>query len=216
MPAPDEHTPDRALSSTGAALPAVRASDAERDESVAALRQAAAEGRLTFEELADRVDSAWRATTRDDLALLTADLPAAPSAAGSSGGREIVVPTKESRVFADVRRSGPWKVPASSRWESLFGDIVLDLRAAQVTAEEVTIDAGTVFGDVLLLVPEGVTVEVRSRVVLGDLRQDAGLAAPAGAPRVILTGGSVFGDVKVRAQRLSERLVDAGRARLNR
>lgn len=213
MSAPEDQPTDPASSSNGAALPALRASDAERDESVAALRLAAAEGRLTFEELGDRVDSAWRATTRSDLERLTADLPAP---AGSRGGGEIVVPTKESRVFGDVRRSGAWKVPASSKWESLFGDIVLDLREAQVTAREVTIDAGTVFGDILLLVPEGVAVEVRSRLVLGDVRQDAGLSAPAGAPRVILTGGSVFGDVKVRARRLSERLVEAGRARLNR
>lgn len=211
MSAPGDQPTERPM---GGALPALRASDAERDESVTVLRHAAAEGRLTFEELADRVDSAWRATTRGDLERLTADLPA--PAAGSHGAGVVVVPTKESRVFGDVRRSGAWLLPASSKWESLFGDIVLDLREARVPAGEVTIDAGTVFGDVLLLVPEGVSVEVRSRVLLGDVRQDTGLSAPAGAPRVILTGGSVFGDVKVRARRLRERLAEAGRARLNR
>jgi hypothetical protein len=97
-------------------------------------------------------------------------------------------------------------VPAESRWESLFGDVVLDLRDAQVTAAEVTIDAGTVFGDVELLVPEGIAVEVRSRLLLGDVRQSAGEVAPPGAPRVVLTGGTVFGDVKVRSQRRRERM----------
>ena len=217
MASPEDHLPERAaIRPDGAALAvrAVRASDAEREESVALLRHAAAEGRLTFEELADRLDDAWRAVSRADLERLTADLPA--PAEGSHGGGALVVPTKESRVFGDVRRSGAWLVPATSKWESLFGDIVLDLREARVPAGEVSIDAGTVFGDVLLLVPEGVTVEVRSRVLLGDVRQDAGLSAPAGAPRVILTGGSVFGEVKVRARRLRERLAEVAQGRLNR
>jgi hypothetical protein len=70
----------------------------------------------------------------------------------------------------------------------------------------VTIDAGTIFGHVQLLVPEGVAVEVRSKTLFGSVRQEAGEVAPAGAPRIILTGGTVFGDVRVRARRLRERL----------
>jgi len=44
--------------------PEVRASDADRDHAVALLRDAAGEGRLTFEELADRIGVATTATTR--------------------------------------------------------------------------------------------------------------------------------------------------------
>ena len=84
--------------------------------------------------------------------------------------------------------------------------IVLYLRAAQVTGRAVTIGAGTVFGDVELLVPEGVGVEIRSRTIFGDVRQRAGTAAPPGAPLVIVTGGTVFGDVTVHHTRLRERL----------
>ena len=36
----------------------VRASDAEREATIERLRDAAAEGRLTFEELADRIEAA--------------------------------------------------------------------------------------------------------------------------------------------------------------
>ena len=45
----------------------VRASDAERDATVERLRNAAAEGRLTFEELADRIEAAAAAVMRSDL-----------------------------------------------------------------------------------------------------------------------------------------------------
>jgi hypothetical protein len=54
-----------------------RASDSEREAIVARLRQAAGEGRLTVEELTERIDAAYAATTRDELEPLTADLPAA-------------------------------------------------------------------------------------------------------------------------------------------
>ena len=48
------------------------------------LRDAAAEGRLTFEELADRIEAADGAVMREDLERLTEDLPAAPAAAPST------------------------------------------------------------------------------------------------------------------------------------
>jgi Cell wall-active antibiotics response 4TMS YvqF len=79
---------------------------------------------------------------------------------------------------------------------------VLDLREARVTGPEMRIEAGTVFGDVDLIVPEGVEVEARSRTVFGDTEQEAGEAAPRHAPRIVLSGGSVFGDVRVRTERL--------------
>jgi hypothetical protein len=181
--------------------PDVRASDAERDHAVERLRDAAGEGRLTFEELADRIDVAGMATTRGQLEQLTADLPV-PAASAAP----VVAPIHQSSVFGDVRRSGVWTVPERSKWGTVFGDVVLDLREARVAAPEVTIDAGTFFGDVELLVPEGVVVEVRSRTLFGGVRQEAGGAGPPGAPRIVLVGGTVFGDVKIRARRLREKL----------
>jgi hypothetical protein len=56
----------------------MRASDAEREETVAALRAAAGEGRLTVEELDERTTAAYAAVTRGDLARLLHDLPIAP------------------------------------------------------------------------------------------------------------------------------------------
>jgi len=180
----------------------VRASDTEREATIERLRVAAGEGRLDLEQLADRIEAAGASGTRTELERLTGDLPA-PRTAGTELS---TVPIRCSTVFGDVRRGGRWIVPELSRWESLFGDVVLDLREAQVTAGEVTVDAGTIFGDVDVLVPEGVLVEVRSRVLFGDVRQQAGEVGPAGAPRVVLVGGTVFGDVKVRSSRLRDRL----------
>ena len=53
----------------------LRASDADREQTAAVLRQAAAEGRLDLTELEERLERAFSAKTYAELALLTADLP---------------------------------------------------------------------------------------------------------------------------------------------
>jgi cobalamin biosynthesis protein CbiG len=55
--------------------PAVRASDEDRERVVATLKEHCAAGRLTLEELPDRVERAYAATTVEELAQLTGDLP---------------------------------------------------------------------------------------------------------------------------------------------
>lgn len=55
----------------------LRASDAERETVVERLQVALGEGRLTVTEFDERARDAYAATTRADLAALTADLPEA-------------------------------------------------------------------------------------------------------------------------------------------
>jgi hypothetical protein len=53
----------------------VRASDSERDRTIASLRRAYAAGRLKLDELERRIDRAHEATWREELRALTRDLP---------------------------------------------------------------------------------------------------------------------------------------------
>jgi Domain of unknown function (DUF1707) len=55
---------------------AVRASDAEREQTVALLQRSFADGRLTLAELEERAGAAYAARTRGQLRDLAADLPA--------------------------------------------------------------------------------------------------------------------------------------------
>src|SRR4051812_26085105 len=71
----------------------VRASDAEREEVVTALRAHAGDGRLDVEELDQRIGAAYSAKTRRELTVLTDDLPRAPRA-----------PRHEGREFAEHLR----------------------------------------------------------------------------------------------------------------
>ena len=56
----------------------MRASDAERESVVAALRDAYTEGRLTLDEFTERTADAYAGRTWDDLRSLTTDLPVQP------------------------------------------------------------------------------------------------------------------------------------------
>jgi hypothetical protein len=56
----------------------IRCSDAEREQVASFLRDRAAEGRLTPDELAERVEYAYRAVTIGDLDRLVVDLPGSP------------------------------------------------------------------------------------------------------------------------------------------
>jgi hypothetical protein len=176
----------------------VRASDAERDATVERLRDAAGEGRLTLEELADRIDVATRAVTRGELAALLADLPGASPA--------VRVDAAPVRALGDVKRSGAWVVPAETRYRSWLGHIKLDLREARISQSEVHIHAWALFGTIDLLVPEGVEVDVQARAHMCQIKQEAGGVATPGMPRIVLTGGTWFGEIKVRHRRLWEKL----------
>src|SRR4051794_41807455 len=54
----------------------LRASDADRERTVAALRRHHLDGRLDTDELQDRVERCYAGRTEDDLRALLADLPA--------------------------------------------------------------------------------------------------------------------------------------------
>jgi len=76
------------------APPALRASDAERERTATLLRDHAGAGRLTPEELDERLDAAYAARTVAELEMLLRDLPAhgamgAPQPPARSPHREI-------------------------------------------------------------------------------------------------------------------------------
>src|SRR4051794_4768558 len=59
-------------------MPPLRASDADRERVAARLREHYGDGRLSDDDLSQRVEAAYRAGTTSELAVLTADLPGPP------------------------------------------------------------------------------------------------------------------------------------------
>jgi Domain of unknown function (DUF1707) len=58
--------------------PGLRASDEDRDRTAAEIREHFAAGRLTDDELSERLSAAYRARTEDELRAIRADLPKLP------------------------------------------------------------------------------------------------------------------------------------------
>jgi hypothetical protein len=58
--------------------PDTRVSDAEREKIAQTLREHAAQGRLSVDELSERLDRAYAARTQGELTALVVDLPSAP------------------------------------------------------------------------------------------------------------------------------------------
>jgi hypothetical protein len=85
----------------------LRASDAEREQTVAALRAAAGEGRLTVEELDERTTAAYAAVTRGDLARLLDDLPAARTPESRPARRGPRVPGRSGFAVRWLTRQPP-------------------------------------------------------------------------------------------------------------
>jgi hypothetical protein len=94
--------------------PALRASDADRDTTVARLREAHAEGRLTADEFEERVGAVLAARTMGELTALTADLPTPGRPVARTGdeaeaGRREGRPTEVERSHGSLRAAwGTW------------------------------------------------------------------------------------------------------------
>ncbi|MFI0486072.1 DUF1707 domain-containing protein [Actinomadura sp. 9N215] len=175
---------------------AVRASDDEREAVVERLRIASVEGRLTFEELTERTEAAYAAVTRGDLEDITADLPGmgAPGAAPAP----VQVKRRFSAVMGDCKERIVGRIDGPLEAVSVMGDVELDLRGAQVPTGEVSITATAVMGDVKIIVPDGVTVELTGRNILGDRKVFVRDPLPgARVPVVRVTAHAVMGDVKI-------------------
>ena len=173
----------------------VRASDSERDAAASRLQAAFAEGRLGDTEFDERMRAALTATTRTDLARLTADLPAdatapLPVPAGREPGRFAVT------FKSSLRRAGRWRVPERLTTVVYKGEGLLDLRAAELTAPVTTISAVAYKSRIDILVPPGVRVEAAGlSVSTGGTDPKAPLSHHA--PVVHVRGYSYKGTVEV-------------------
>jgi len=141
----------------------LRAADTDRDQTAELLRRAAAEGRITFEELDERIGRAYAAKTFADLEALTSDLPgpgvrASVSATPRYQPPEVPAgtpaPSFSVAILSGAQRAGPWLVPPSYTAVAILGGVELDLRHARLTAAEVTIRAFCLMEGVSITVPE--------------------------------------------------------------
>jgi hypothetical protein len=138
----------------------LRASYEDRDKVAEQLRVAAGDGRLTADELDQRLEAALTARTYGELAALTADLPGVakvepdvPAVRPQHGVPRIEVGS------ASLKREGQWEVPQHLDVRIGSGAVVLDLTRTAVPHSRVEIDAEVRSGSLKIVTRPGVVVD---------------------------------------------------------
>jgi class 3 adenylate cyclase len=186
----------------------LRASDADRDAVVELLKERTADGTLTLDEFAARVDAALNARTRDALDAVTADLsgerPAGPP-------RRTPVTNTVVSVMAGVGRKGRWRCGDRVVAVAVMGGCVIDFRGAEITADEVHVTAVAFWGGIDIIVPEGIEVSLDGVPVMGGKSaQIKNVPRLPGSPRIFVHAYPIMGGVTVRSRprRTTERALE--------
>lgn len=141
-------------------LPELRASHADRDRIAEQLRIAAGDGRLTMDELDERLEKALGAKTGSELEKLVLDLPATAGGAGvavTGKAKDLVQIEVNSGAIA---RDGNWVVPKAMDVKVGSGSVRLDLTEAVLSGPLLEIRATVRSGSLAIITKPGIEVIV--------------------------------------------------------
>ena len=170
--------------------PSQRVSDSEREQAVVALRDHLLAGRLTLEEFSERVDVAYRARVDSELVRASDNLPAIRA--------QRRKPTRvTSAFFGRVIRRGRLRLRRRTLVASVFADVDLDLREAEIESPRTAINIFALFGNADIYVPEGIEVDVGGFMLIGRRREWGRDVAHENAPMIRVRAFSFFGTVDI-------------------
>lgn len=186
----------------------IRASDADRDRIADILRDAVADGRLTAEEHAERIDLVYRAKTVDALEPLVRDLPSGAGAQQSAQASHSYGPDAPAgpadnlvAVFSSSTRRGRWRVGGRTNAFALFGSIEIDLTESLFGQRLSVINATSIFGNIEIKVPENISLRGSGTGVFGNFEVVTLESVDPEAPVVVVNGYSVFGNIEAKPKR---------------
>jgi hypothetical protein len=188
----------------------MRVSNDDRERVAKVLHDSMAEGRLTVNELEERLDKVYAAKTFGDLEPLIRDLPVGdkakslamppPAQAPSTriGGRGTS--SSAFAVMSGAVRKGVWTVPPTFNAVAVMGGIEIDLSDARFEDGETTIQAFTLMGGIEIRVPRDIVIQVNGTGFMGAFESnvDEDLQPRPGVPVVKITGLAVMGGVEVK------------------
>ena len=208
---------------TDDALPELRASDADRERTADLLRHAAGEGRLTMDELDERLDLVYETRTQRELDKLTADVVVPGDAQriqsrmpvkSGGGGSEWVV-----SVMSGHDRKGRWRVGRHLKVISIMGGSNVDLNDAELTEKRHDDHrASRSMGGNEIRVPDNVNVVVSDFAFMGGNDAKVGEMLPdPGGPTIHIKMISIMGGSDIqrgrklsRAERKAKRHLERG------
>jgi Domain of unknown function (DUF1707) len=188
----------------------VRVGYRERDAVVAALQEAAGDGRLSMAELDDRLEAALQAKTYADLDPLVADLSVElPSHGLSSAGSQAHRPpsagySREDPLRLDAgmgteKRGGVWTVPPFMLINQGLGSVKLNCLEATPAAQLIEIEVLGGAGSIVLVLPDGWAVDAdRLSQSWGSKSVKVPREPAPGKPLLVIYGALGLGSFKVR------------------
>ena len=213
----DGRAADEPLSQTPQQTPDLRASDAEREHAVEILGHAAAEGRLSVDELDERIQSAYATHTLRELDRLLADV--SPDAL--SDGRIVASPRRSDRIavregpggarwvvsiMGGNDRRGHWRIAKRCTVVNIMGGGEIDLCDAELSHQVTQLNVYSVMGGAEIRVPNGARVQVSKLAFMGANDVRLGDRPPrSGGPLIRIRLVSIMGGGKVRAGRKPSR-----------
>jgi hypothetical protein len=173
--------------------PGHRASDNDRERAAAVVQEAHGDGRLDFQELDERLTQIYSAKTQLELRNVTADL--VPAAHGSP--KELTLRAKHSAQ----KREGAWRVPERMVAIAEHSSVKLDFTDAVVHWAEIHVDAHAKHSSVVMVIPEGWSVDMDEVDVVHSTAKNKAGPPRAGAVRLRVTGQARHGNIVVRHPR---------------
>jgi hypothetical protein len=202
----------------------LRASDADRERVANVLREAAGDGRLTMDELDERLDAVYAAKTYSQLEPITHDLPDAGAAYAPAPSASAALdparfggePSSHGAVaiLGGFSRKGEWVVPKEFTAFMFMGGGEIDMRDARFAEREVTVHIVAIMGGCEVIVPEDATVRVTGIGIMGAFdHSDSGGGSPDG-PVITINGVAFMGGVDVKRKPTIEASREARQQRL--
>jgi Domain of unknown function (DUF1707)/Cell wall-active antibiotics response 4TMS YvqF len=203
----------------------MRASDADRERVANVLREAAGDGRLTMDELDERLDAVYAAKTYAELEPITHDLPGAATSQAPVPARAVAAdPTRFGgepssggavAILGGFSRKGEWVVPKHFTAFLFMGGGEIDLRDARFEDREVNINIVAIMGGCEITVPEDANVRVTGVGIMGAFEHsEPGGGSPDG-PVITISGVAFMGGVDVKRKPTLQAAREARQRRLD-
>jgi hypothetical protein len=202
----------------------LRASDADRERVANVLREAAGDGRLTMDELDERLDAVFAAKTYAELEPITHDLP-------DSGAAYVPAPSAPTTmdparfggeatshgavaIMGGFTRRGDWVVPKEFTAFMFMGGGEIDLRDARFAERAVSIHIVAIMGGCEVIVPEDATVRVTGIGIMGAFDHSGSGGGNPDGPVITINGVAFMGGVDVKRKPTMEASREARQQRL--
>lgn len=170
-----------------------------RERIVESLSTGYANGALEVDELDRRLALVHTANNAGELDALVTDLP-----------RTALVAAEPIRImFGSIERIGPWTVPQHLRARVVCGNLELDLRDAQLAPGVTTIEVDVTMGNVEVIVPPGMRIDVEASSFLGAVEERTERVPPLLPTALRIVGRVRLGHLEVSTRWCGETRRDA-------